>query len=183
MHQPTRLLVHWHMFTNQQKLCTKLIHCHVCKSYRVIKISKNPKKDKKKTNYVHLLEIFCENFWPESMSRDTYIPLQNLLVSLNLALSYHHEEKKVKHDEKKKHRGSTVSVYYLVTGFLYMFFNCCIFLYKVYKNVGFQFDLRQHTGTKSIFFFILFFEHISLWMMSAQPSFDADWCRSKINVI
>lgn len=35
------------------------------------------------------------------MSRDTYIPLQNLLVSLNLALSYHHEEKKVKHDEKK----------------------------------------------------------------------------------
>lgn len=62
MHQPTRLLVHWHMFTNQQKLCTKLIHCHVCKSYRVIKISKNPKKDKKKTNYVHLLEIFCENF-------------------------------------------------------------------------------------------------------------------------
>lgn len=62
MHQPTRLLVHWHMFTNQQKLCTKLIHCHVCKSYRVIKISKNPKKDKKKNNYVHLLEIFCENF-------------------------------------------------------------------------------------------------------------------------
>lgn len=60
----------------------------------VIKISKNPKRIKKKTNYVHLLEIFCENFWPESMSRDTYIPLQNLLVSLNLALSYHHEEKK-----------------------------------------------------------------------------------------
>lgn len=48
MHQPTRLLVHWHMFTNQQKLCTKLIHCHVCKSYRVIKISKNPKRIKKK---------------------------------------------------------------------------------------------------------------------------------------
>lgn len=62
MHQPTRLLVHWHMFTNQQKLCTKLIHRHVCKSYRVIKISKNPKRIKKKTNYVHLLEIFCENF-------------------------------------------------------------------------------------------------------------------------
>lgn len=96
------------------------------------------------------------------MSRDTYIPLQNLLVSLILALSYHHEEKKVKHDDKKKHRGSTVYVYYLVTGFLYVFFDCCIFLYKVYKNVGFQIDLRQHTGTKSIFFFILFFEHISL---------------------
>lgn len=60
------------------------------------------KKKNKKNNYVHLLEIFCENFWPESMSRDTYIPLQNLLVSLNLALSYHHEEKKVKHDEKPK---------------------------------------------------------------------------------
>lgn len=55
MHQPTRLLVHWHMFTNQQKLCTKLIHCHVCKSYRVIKISKNPKRIKKKkpTMYIY----------------------------------------------------------------------------------------------------------------------------------
>lgn len=37
------------LHTNQQKLCTKLIHCHVCKSYRVIKISKNPKRIKKKT--------------------------------------------------------------------------------------------------------------------------------------
>lgn len=120
------------LHTNQQKICTKLIHCHVCKSYRVIKISKNPKRIK--NNYVHLLEIFCENFWPESMSRDTNIPLQNLLVSLNLALSYHHEEKKVKHDEKKNNRGSTVYVYYLVTGFLYTFFNCCIFLYEVYKT-------------------------------------------------
>lgn len=38
---------------------------------------------------------------------------------------------------EKKYRGLIVYVYYLVIGFLYMFFNCCIFLYKVYKNVGF----------------------------------------------
>lgn len=56
-----------------------------------------------------------------------------MLVSLNLVLSYYYEEKKVKYDEKKKNRGLIVYVYYLVIGFLYMFFNCCIFLYKVYK--------------------------------------------------
>lgn len=60
-----------------------------------------------------------------------------MLVSLILVLSYYYEEKKVKYDEKKKYRGLIVYVYYLVIGFLYMFFNCCIFLYKVYKNVGF----------------------------------------------
>lgn len=60
-----------------------------------------------------------------------------MLVSLILVLSYYYEEKKVKYDEKKNYRGLIVFVYYLVIGFLYMFFNCCIFLYKVYKNVGF----------------------------------------------
>lgn len=38
---------------------------------------------------------------------------------------------------EKKYRGLIVYVYYLVIGFLYMLINCCIFLYKVYKNVGF----------------------------------------------
>lgn len=53
MHQPTRLLVHWHMFTNQQKLCTKLIHCHVCKSYSDKNFKKSKKDKKKPTMYIY----------------------------------------------------------------------------------------------------------------------------------
>lgn len=133
MHQPTRQLVHWHMFTNQQKLCTNRYIVMYANHISDKIFQKIKKKKNKKNNYVHLLEIFCENFWPESMSRDTYIPLQNLLVSLKSSTKLSPRRKKSKTWWKtEKHTGSTVYVYYLVTGFLYMLFNCYILYIKTW---------------------------------------------------
>lgn len=55
MHQPTRQLVHWHMFTNQQKLCTNryivMYANHI--SDKIFQKIKKKKRIKKTTMYIY----------------------------------------------------------------------------------------------------------------------------------
>lgn len=97
----------------------------------MIKILKNLKRIK--NNYVYLLEIFCENFWLESMLCDIKYIFIKFVSKFKFSIKLLLWRKKSKIWWEKKNRGLIVYVYYLVIGFLYMFFNCCIFLYKVYK--------------------------------------------------